>query len=270
MPPSVHFPIYYSPFLYAGPSGEALLRGDLFILARNSIPHLYLSTALALNFKLTSHTGRNTSNSVILAEMAQAVLHHWLCVFALQLSLLAPVRGSSDSSSYANLSTAFPPLQDLDNFPLHRDPRLGGQNFTVCCLLAVNQSYQIQQDGQVSQAADPQSRFINLTPDQLNNTQFPCGATYNNNDTGAPLVTIPYSWCASNCGGWQQSTNRILTQWIQPFVGFILPAAVFCLNVRAHTCMHRDILLIQIVGSTKEGTRYFRQTLPRPPQCLIE
>lgn len=168
--------------------------------------------------------------------MAQAIFHHWLCVFALQLGLLT---GSLASSGYANLSQAIPPLQDLYNFPLRRDPWLGGQNFTVCCLLAVNESYQIQ-NGQVSQTTAAQDQFINLTPDQLNATQFPCGATYNGSDAGAPLVTIPYSWCRANCGGWQQSTNRILTQWIQPFVGFILPAAVFCLNVRVHICTHRD------------------------------
>lgn len=194
--------------------------------------------------------------------MAQVNLRHWLCVFAFQLSLLAP----ADSSSYANLSEAIPALQDLYQFPLRRDPWLGGQNFTVCCLWAVSESYQIQ-NGQVSQTADG---FIDLTPDDLNDGQFPCGATYNGSDAGAPLVTIPYSWCRANCGGWEQSTNRILTQWIQPFVGFILPAAVFCLNVRAHICTRRDILLIHLVGSTKDGTRYFRQTFPRPLRRYIK
>jgi hypothetical protein len=163
--------------------------------------------------------------------MARAILRHWLCVFAFQLSLLAPVR----SSSYANLTDAIPALSDLYNFPLRHDPWLGGQNFTVCCLKAINASYQIQ-NGQVSQTA---SGFINLTADELNNAQFPCGAAYNGNDTGAPLVTIPYSWCKVNCGGWVQSTNRVLTQWIQPFVGFILPAAVFCLNVSTYLHVQR-------------------------------
>ncbi len=167
--------------------------------------------------------------------MAQAIFRHWLCVFLLPLIVLAPVR--SDASSYANVSDALPQLQDLYNFPLRRPILLGGQNFTVCCLKAVNASYQIQ-NGQIRQVAGAENQFIDLTPDQLNATQFPCGATYIGSDAGAPLVTIPYSWCSANCGGWQQSTNRILTQWIQPFVGFILPAAVFCLNVRAHLRTH--------------------------------
>jgi hypothetical protein len=156
------------------------------------------------------------------------MLRRWLCVFGFQLSLLAPVRASLNASySYSNLSEAFPPLSDLYTSP--NTVRAGGQNFTKCCLLAVNESYTLQ-NGHVSLNGDP---FINLSPDDLSDAQFPCGATYNGSDAGAPLVTITYSWCRSNCGGWQQSSNRILTQWIQPFVGFILPAAVFCLNVRA-------------------------------------
>jgi hypothetical protein len=187
--------------------------------------------------------------------MAQALVRHLLCVVALLLIHLAPVRCSSDTTDYANVTDAIPQLQDLYNFPLRRPTWLGGQNFTVCCLKAVDASYQIQ-DGQVSLVSDVASQFINLTAEDLNATQFPCGAAYNGSDAGAPLVTIPYSWCKTNCGGWQQSTNRILTQWIQPFVGFILPAAVFCLNVRIHICTHGD-LLISFIGPTKDGYPYF-------------
>jgi hypothetical protein len=164
-----------------------------------------------------------------LRPMAQAITR-FLFLVTLQLIHLAPVYSSSDTT-YANVSEAIPQLQDLYNFPLRHHPWLGGQNFTVCCLKAVNASYQ-DVKGHVGLVSDVNSQFINLSPDDLNATQFPCGATYNGSDFGAPLVTIPYSWCKANCGGWEQSTNRILTQWIQPFVGFILPAAVFCLNVR--------------------------------------
>jgi len=160
--------------------------------------------------------------------MAQAILRRWLCVFVLQFSLLPLVRSSS--YSFSNLSEVFPTLQDLYTRP--NTSRVGGQNFTRCCLWAVSESYQIQ-NGQVTLTGNA---FIDLTPDQLSDTQFPCGATYNGSNAGAPQVVIPYSWCSRNCGGWALSSTVVLTQWIQPFVGFILPAAVFCLNVRAPIC----------------------------------
>jgi len=104
----------------------------------------------------------------------------------------------------------------------------GGQNFTQCCLMAVNASYSMQNGLPV---LNPVNYVGGLPWYTLQDDQFPCGATWNNNNSGAPLVTVPYSWCKSNCGGWQRSHNAVLTQWIQPFIGFILPSAVFCLNV---------------------------------------
>ncbi len=157
-------------------------------------------------------------------------------VFRARPHLMGPptlARGSLNSSySYANASEAFPPLRDYCDFPLAELSSIGGQNCTRCCLRAVIDSYQVQ-NGLVSKRGDS---FIALTPDQLSAEQFPCGAAYLGNNSGAPAVTVPYSWCSTNCGGWQQSSNKDLTQWVQPFVGFILPAAVFCLNVSPPTC----------------------------------
>lgn len=162
--------------------------------------------------------------------MAKATDTLWL--FAFIFSVLAPVRGSLNSSySYANVSEAIPQLQDFYTYSLSKSPEIGGRNTTRCCLQAIIESYQVDQHGQVIES---QNGYISISADDLSNAQFPCGAGYSGNDSGAPLVTVPYNWCSANCGGWQQSTNKILTQWVQPFVGFILPAAVFCLNVRAH------------------------------------
>lgn len=135
----------------------------------------------------------------------------------------APVASTTTSDFYA-------PLSDLST---PAPQKIGGANFTRCCLSAL-QDWQQDPSGSgitVQSSNNPFNLFNN--PNQLADSgeQFPCGATYQQNPLGAPQVFITYDWCATNCGGWAQSTNAVLTQWIQPFVGFILPAAVFCLNV---------------------------------------
>jgi hypothetical protein len=167
--------------------------------------------------------------------MTHTQSYSWLLASLFTFCILGLVQGQSNTSiQYSNLTDAFPPLLDLYTTSLDKSPWIGGQNFTRCCLLAVSQSYIIQ-DGNVSQ--NPNTDFIGLPPTAFNASQFPCGAVYNGNSSGAPLVTVPYSWCNQNCAGWQQSSNKALGQWVQPFVGFILPAAVFCLNVRT-PCLH--------------------------------
>jgi hypothetical protein len=144
---------------------------------------------------------------------------------------VAPAPASAElplNGSYTSLSQVWPALADLDAFS--NNTSLGGRNLTRCCLYAVRESYTIV-DGYIVQNVDEQSRFVNLSAWQLSEDQFPCGASYSGNDAGAPDVKISYWWCAANCGGWQKSSNTALSQWVQPFVGFILPAVVFCLNV---------------------------------------
>jgi hypothetical protein len=167
--------------------------------------------------------------------MAQLQFYQRLLAILLLLYLLDPVHsdsGLNTSINYANLSQAFPPLAALYTTHLEKSPLVGGQNFTQCCLKAVSLSYVIQ-NGQPIQNPNKALDFLNVSPDNFSQVQFPCGATYTGDNNGAPPVTIPYSWCKQNCGGWEQSSNTALSQWVQPFVGFILPAAVFCLNVRA-------------------------------------
>lgn len=141
-------------------------------------------------------------------------------------------RGAAElplNGSYTSLSQAWPALADLDNYP--NDTSIGGRNLTRCCLYAVRESYRVTPDGFIVQVDDESSRFVDRTPWQLSEDQWPCGAGYAGDDNGAPVVKIPYSWCAANCGGWQKSSSMALSQWVLPFVGFILPSVVFCLNV---------------------------------------
>jgi hypothetical protein len=134
---------------------------------------------------------------------------------------------------------AIPQLQGLPETVVYNP--IGGLNFEICCLQAVKESYTlnpIPDDEQHRLSVEPTTPagetgpFITLTADALNRSQFPCGAEYDGDKAGAPLVQVPYRWCKKNCPGWQKSHNRDLSQWIQPFVGYILPAAVFALSVR--------------------------------------
>ena len=135
---------------------------------------------------------------------------------------------SNDSVTYGSLADIFPALKSLEIDRPIKHPPPGLQHFPRCCLQAIQESYQII-DGEVYNLPD---KFIGLTAPQLNSTQFPCGAKYqDDNDEGAAEVKVPYRWCKDNCDGWQRSSSKALNEWVQPFVGFILPSAVFCLHV---------------------------------------
>ncbi|KUJ22862.1 uncharacterized protein LY89DRAFT_728972 [Mollisia scopiformis] len=132
--------------------------------------------------------------------------------------------------NYTSLTRAFPRLSNLTQ-STGRNPFLGGQDFTHCCLLAVNQSLSVVNGFIVENTPS----FIEATVEELlsatANSQFPCGAAFNGNKLGAPVVQVPGSWLERECPGWQISSSLNQSQWITPFVGFLLPAVVFCLSV---------------------------------------
>jgi hypothetical protein len=109
----------------------------------------------------------------------------------------------------------------------------GGQSFKRCCLKAVEAWKDNPNiDGiTVESSKKPGVIFKDPNDEQLRSEQFPCGAEYDDDEDGATRVQISYFWCKTNCPGWERSRSAVLTQWLQPFIGFILPAAVFCLNV---------------------------------------
>ena len=125
----------------------------------------------------------------------------------------------------------FAPLSDLST-PAPKNLE-GGQNFTRCCLRALDEwrKNPKSQDFSIQSSKNPHKFFDNVDDLLKAKEQFPCGAEYDDDDDGATRVKISYFWCRSNCSGWQRSRSSVLSQWLQPFVGFILPAAVFCLNV---------------------------------------
>lgn len=106
---------------------------------------------------------------------------------------------------------------------------------THCCLLAVNESFSIQNGSLIrtnSHSTFLDSRFSIFDLETvLQSDQFPCGAKFDGDHNGTPIIRVRHAWCKQNCGGWQVSSSKNLRQWIGPMVGFILPALVFCLNV---------------------------------------
>ena len=99
----------------------------------------------------------------------------------------------------------------------------GSQNFTSCCVKALNL---FGRNGNLSTSDVQVSRtFLE------NGSQYPCGATWQGNRAGAPSVKVSYTWCNQQCPGWELSNSQKLNEWLQPFVGFILPAVAFTLNV---------------------------------------
>lgn len=160
-----------------------------------------------------------------------------LCIIALLVVFIKQTQGqtasSTTSSGPSSTSNYFAPLDDLSKYP---NPRgLANQNFTRCCLRAVDE-WNKDLNRQHIEVLSSQKQtgfkpFANREELSKTEEQFPCGAEYNHNKEGATRVKISYMWCKQNCGGWERSRSAVLEQWVQPFVGFILPAAVFCLNV---------------------------------------
>ncbi|KAI3323356.1 hypothetical protein HD806DRAFT_522560 [Xylariaceae sp. AK1471] len=109
----------------------------------------------------------------------------------------------------------------------------GGQNFTHCCLIALNQSLVVR-DGNLSYAS-PSFVDSGVSIEELElaaqNDEFPCGASFTNDMGGVPVVSVTYNWCVDKCPGWEISHFNVLQQWVGPLVQFIIPSLAFCTNI---------------------------------------
>lgn len=136
-----------------------------------------------------------------------------------------------------SLGDLIPQLAGLSPGPPGTRPiGLGGQNFTHCCMLALNGSLVVgSPDGNLSYAPTSfvaPGLSIPALEAAFRDEEFPCGATFNGDAGGAPVVVrVPYDWCVANCAGWEISTSDAMQQWIGPLVQFIVPSLAFCTNV---------------------------------------
>jgi len=108
------------------------------------------------------------------------------------------------------------------------NPAIGGQDFGLCCNLAVNQSLEIV-NGNVE--FTPGQTFLHGNISTFLDYQYPCTAVYNGSQGDQPQVTIPYSWCRDHCNGWARTQTSDPSDWVEPFVAFILPTVVFCFTI---------------------------------------
>ncbi len=138
-------------------------------------------------------------------------------------------------SAGSNTSDFYAPIRGIEaKAKTPSQERLGEQDFKVCCSMAVNYWKDHPKDSHVVEISKSQSTELFDNKDDLAKAQqFPCGPPANDSDH-LPQVKVSLRWCKASCGGWEKSkTKGALTARVQPFVGFILPVAIFCLNVRA-------------------------------------
>jgi len=113
-----------------------------------------------------------------------------LLILTTVLSKLASATVSQEQGNFTSLSNAFEQLANLTYLPNSLDPYRGAQNFTLCCLLAVNASLEVV-NGYI---VEKTPCYINASVDDLlaatREGQFPCGAVWNGNFVGAPIVEV--------------------------------------------------------------------------------
>lgn len=135
---------------------------------------------------------------------------------------------------YSGIGELFPQLANLTAGVTSSIPgTAGGQNFTHCCLVAINQSLSVTGPDEKLSLNTPAYFIPPVTIEGLENAlssehAFPCSASRGGGSDGAPIVRVPYDWCLSQCGGWEVSVPQ---QWVGPLVQFILPSLALCLNV---------------------------------------
>ena len=171
----------------------------------------------------------------------QPALSRLLPSLFLFLVLVVPTSEQSDQADLTpktKPSDFFWQLRDLDVPYSKGSPYLGNQNFTYCCLKAVNRSLAVH-NGTLEFvndwiALDNTSQLLDAT----DRGQFPCGALYNGDLQGAPVVAVDYDWFVAECPGWARSSQSNLNTWLQPLSGFLLPAVIFCLSVPRRRKIH--------------------------------
>ncbi|KAF6839856.1 hypothetical protein CPLU01_01453 [Colletotrichum plurivorum] len=174
--------------------------------------------------------------------------------FLLILATLIAAQGSLHNVT--KKSDVFWQLADLDK----RSPNetgnvfLGGQNFTWCCLKAVDNALRILDNGTLVIDNNTLSNIGISTVHELQSAaqrnQFPCTAKYNADPRGAPEVLVQYEWFAETCPGWSMSNKSNLNAWLHSLSGFLLPAVIFCLSVPRRRKLHifRSFFVADLAG----------------------
>lgn len=152
----------------------------------------------------------------------------WNMPLLLGLASTSPTLATTTNTqgNYTSISDAFWQLANITANPITTAVLNGGQNFTHCCLVAVNESL-VFNHGYINKSDT--DYMADATIDQLiaasEDGQFPCDATsevYNQEFT----VRVPYDWLSAQCPGWEKVPVDTLS-WVQSLVSFVLPSVVF-------------------------------------------
>ncbi|KAK0375325.1 hypothetical protein CLIM01_07324 [Colletotrichum limetticola] len=164
--------------------------------------------------------------------------------FSLFLLFATTVRAEKDIEGVTKPSDVFWQLANLNESAPEKlgNVYLGGQNYTWCCLRAVEEGLRID-NGTLIIYNNTITNISALTTGDLrsaaNRSQFPCDAKYNDAHLGgAPEVRVQYEWFIETCPGWSLSDKSNLNAWLHSLSGFLVPAVVFCLSVPRRRKLH--------------------------------
>lgn len=153
-----------------------------------------------------------------------AVLAHFTAVQAQYNSLGDLFQGQLNGSAGSEVS----------------NPSSGAQDYEQCCVRAVKQSLELVNG--YPQFVAGQTVLQGNVSDFIQG-QFPCDAQYNGGPGLDQRVAVSYSWCKSNCDGWQETRASPADTWLEPLLAFILPTVVFCFAIpRRHTIVVPEAL----------------------------
>ncbi|KAH6843256.1 hypothetical protein B0I37DRAFT_437426 [Chaetomium sp. MPI-CAGE-AT-0009] len=170
---------------------------------------------------------------------------NFLILIHVLVCLVPWVHGQNDTLSSPNttiFSDLFWQLHDLEGQRPRGNPYFGGQNFSWCCLKAFENALGVTSNGTIvirnnSRSTIGADSLASLQGAAARN-QFPCGAKYNGDPRGAPVVAIEYSFLVEQCPGWELSSRNNVNAWLHSLSGFLLPAVIFCLSVPRRRKLH--------------------------------
>ncbi|OIW30196.1 hypothetical protein CONLIGDRAFT_702755 [Coniochaeta ligniaria NRRL 30616] len=181
-------------------------------------------------------------------------------------SYFSHAQGNETEYGSTKLASIYAPfLSNLPQDPANFSPALGGQNFDMCCQLAINESLVIVNNTLQLRPGQTYYRGDIETLERF--PTFPCYLTFNGTMAGPPEdFWTPYSWCARRCPGWAATRPKDFSNWLKPMSAFILPSLIFCLSIPRRRRLEVPGILFSKLGGAFGVLMY---CLRIPLACII-